>query len=133
MQHTPKKDKLIAMVGLASFLLTMLIKGVVRPMHLPLSPLADYLVGVLPNFFAATGFCAIAFIRFKKYFIQKSIDNYFIKSIIAAFLFSFLGLSAWEYIQYAAWSYRIDGQDILMSLYGSLAVGILAYLIGEEK
>ena len=76
---------------------------------------------------------ARAYIRFKKYFLQQNIDNFFIKSIIAAVLFAFFGLTAWEYIQYAAWSYPIDTQDILMSLLGSLIIGAIAYFIGEKN
>jgi hypothetical protein len=55
-------DKIIARFGLISFLATIAIKGVIRPMHLEMNESSQYLVGVLPNFFAATGFCAIFYI-----------------------------------------------------------------------
>jgi hypothetical protein len=101
------------------------IKEVIRPMHLHLSPIGIFLQGTLPNFFAATGFCALGFLYYKIFFKG---DPCLSKKLLFAFLFSFIGLTLWEYIQYFM-GYPVDYYDILMSAIGSAITVIFIWLI----
>ena len=110
-------DKHISVIGIwevASFAAIIAIKGIIRPMHLPFSEVGVFLIGTLPNFFAATGIFSCIFVYSKllsekhKYF-QSTISRLNFSSII-----TFSGLSLWEVIQTFLGS-NIDIYDILMS------------------
>ncbi len=71
---TDRKLKLIWYWGIISMLAVFILKWF-RAKHLQLSPAIDFLQGTLPNFFAATGFCAVFFIYYKLIFQTDSSFN----------------------------------------------------------
>lgn len=93
-----------------------IIKTIIRPRHMPLSETMDFLIGTLPNFFAGSMFFALAFVYYRAIFKNENLK---LNRFIFAFLFSFAGLTFWEYIQYFM-GFPIDYLDILMTGVGNL-------------
>ena len=132
----PKMDKLIHIIlciyTLLSFLAVCFIKLYVRKQSFELNTILDYLQGTLPNFFAATGICGLIF--FYTNLLSKA-DTYRRKLFYSA-VFTFAGLTSWEYIQYFM-GYPIDYNDILMSFIGCIItigfVLILKRIFRNEK
>ena len=112
--------------ALFSFIGITIIKTVIRPKHYHLSETLAFLQGTLPNFFAGAIFFVLAFVNYRVFFKNK---NSFLSRLIFAFLFSFLGLTLWEYIQYLMWGYPIDYFDILMTAIGNIFTIILIFLL----
>ena len=114
-----KTEKLIQIIlciyVLLSFFAVSFIKIYVRNQHVELNTTLDYLQGTLPNFFAATGICGIIF-----YFVNllSKIGSYK-RKLLYSFVFTFIGLTSWEYVQYFM-GYPIDYNDILMSFIGCI-------------
>jgi len=104
------------------------IKTVLRPKHLNLSRPFDFLMGTLPNFFAGAMFCVIAFVY---YSALKKKESTLTGRLIFAFLFSFIGLTLWEYIQHFM-GYQIDYFDIIMTALGNLLTIIAILLLQIE-
>jgi glucan phosphoethanolaminetransferase (alkaline phosphatase superfamily) len=102
-----------------------LIRTVIRPKHYHLSEALIFLQGTLPNFFAGAMFCVLAFVYYKA--LYKN-DNSLLRRFTFAFLFSFFGLTLWEYIQYLM-GYPIDYFDILMSGIGNMFTIIIILLL----
>ena len=102
-----------------------IIRIVIRPKHYQLSETLDFLQGTLPNFFAGAMFFVLAFLYYRALFRN---NNSLIRRIIFAFLFSFLGLTLWEYIQYLM-GYPIDYFDILMTAIGNLFTIIIILIL----
>lgn len=102
-----------------------IIKTIIRPKHLLLSEPFAFLQGTLPNFFAGAMFCVLAFIYYGALSRnKKSIQQ----RLFFAFMFSFTGLTVWEYIQFYM-GYRIDYYDIAMTVFGNLITIILIILL----
>ncbi len=120
----PKLKILIYWVFISALGIT-IIKTIIRPKHLLLSETFDFLQGTLPNFFAGAMFCALAFVYYSAFYIN---ENSILRRLIFAFLFSFLGLTIWEYIQYFM-GYPFDYYDILMTAFGNLLTVIIIILI----
>ena len=114
-----KTEKLIHIIlciyVLFSFLAVSVIKTYVRDQHFELSVTLDYLQGTLPNFFAATGICGLVF--FYTNLLSKT--STYKRKLLYAAIFTFAGLTSWEYIQYFM-GYPIDYNDILMSFIGCI-------------
>ncbi len=127
------KGKTISFFGLLSFLSVMLIRAVIRPSHFHLPPVGMFLQGTLPNFFAATGFCALAFLYHKLFFGANS-NVSLAKKLLFATLFSLIGLALWEIIQYFL-GFPIDYYDLLMTAAGNLVMGVFIVImyIGDKK
>jgi len=100
---------------LLSFLAISFIKLYVRNQHFELNAALDYLQGTLPNFFAATGICGLIF--FYANLLNKT--GIYKRKLLYAAVFTFAGLTSWEYIQYFM-GYPIDYHDILMSFMGCI-------------
>ena len=123
-----KTEKLINIIlciyVLVSFLAISVIKTYVRDQHFELSVTLDYLQGTLPNFFAATGICGLIFY----YANLLSKTGTYKRKLLYAAIFTFAGLTSWEYIQYFM-GYPIDYNDILMSFIGCIiTVGFVLVL-----
>ena len=106
---------ILCIYALFSFFAVSFIKLYVRNQSFELNATLDYLQGTLPNFFAATGICSLIF------FYANSLNKtgtYKCKLLYAA-IFTFVGLTGWEYIQYFM-GYPIDYHDILMSFTGCM-------------
>ena len=112
---TDRKLRLIWYWGIISMSAVFVLKWF-RARHLQLSPTVDFLQGTLPNFFAATGFCAVFFIYYKLIF---QTDNSFNKKLMFSTLFTFAGLIIWEIIQYFMGS-PMDFYDIVMTTIGCI-------------
>ena len=114
-----KTEKLINLIlciyVLVSFLAISIIKTYIRDQHFELSVTLDYLQGTLPNFFAATGICGLIFY----YANLLSKTGTYKRKLLYAAIFTFAGLTSWEYIQYFM-GYPIDYHDILMSFIGCI-------------
>ena len=112
-----KNEKLIHIILCIYVLLSMFtvsfIKLYVRKQHFELHTRFDYLQGTLPNFFAATGLCGLIFF-YVNLLNKKSTYKH---RLLFASIFTFAGLTVWEYIQYFM-GYPIDYNDILMSFIG---------------
>ena len=112
-----RTEKLIHIIlciyTLLSFLAVAFIKLYVRKQHFELHTTFDYLQGTLPNFFAATGICGLIFL----YANLLSKTSTYKRKLLYAAVFTFAGLTGWEYIQYFM-GYPIDYHDILMSFIG---------------
>jgi TRAP-type C4-dicarboxylate transport system permease small subunit len=124
----PKTEKLIHVIlciyTLLSILAVCFIKLYVRRQHFELNTTLDYLQGTLPNFFAATGICGVVF--FYANLLSKT--GTYKRKLLYAFVFTFVGLTSWEYIQYFM-GYPIDYHDILMSFIGCIiTVGFVLIL-----
>ena len=102
-----------------------IIRIVIRPKHYQLSETLDFLQGTLPNFFAGAMFFVLAFLYYRALFRN---NNSLTRRIIFAFLFSFLGLTLWEYIQFLM-GYPIDYFDILMTSIGNLFTIIIILIL----
>ena len=102
-----------------------IIRIIIRPQHYQLSETFDFLQGTLPNFFAGAMFFVLAFLYYRALFRN---DNSFTRRIMFAFLFSFLGLTLWEYIQFLM-GYPIDYFDILMTAIGNLFTIIIILIL----
>ena len=109
---------------LLSFLFVSFVKFYIRNQHLELNATLDYLQGTLPNFFAATGICGLIF--FYANLLNKT--STYKRKLLYAFVFTFAGLTSWEYIQYFM-GYPIDYNDILMSFIGCIiTIGFISIL-----
>ncbi|RXP64656.1 hypothetical protein EC396_01405 [Lutibacter sp. HS1-25] len=117
--------RILSYWAIVSFLGIVIIKTIIRPKNLHLSGTFDFLQGTLPNFFAGSGFCVIAFVYFRAFYIH---ENSLTKRLLFAFLFSFLGLTLWEFIQFFM-GYPIDFYDILMTAMGNLLTIIIVVLL----
>ena len=115
---------------LLSFLAVSFIKLYVRNQHFELNVTLDYLQGTLPNFFAATGICGLIFL----YANLLSKKGTYKRNLLFASVFTFAGLTSWEYIQYFM-GYPIDYHDILMSFIGCIiTIGFVLILkINENR
>ncbi|WP_372776765.1 hypothetical protein [Mangrovibacterium sp.] len=126
-KETKEKPLLKVLLGwvFLSFLGIAVIKTVIRPRHLQLSETLDFLQGTLPNFFAATMFSALAFVYYPAFF--KSYNRLNCR-LTFALVFSFFGLTSWEFIQYFM-GYPIDYFDLIMTALGSSATILLILLL----
>jgi len=130
-QNKPSKaEKLIHIIlciyAVLSFLAVSFIKLYVRNQHFELNATLDYLQGTLPNFFAATGISSIIFCN---PYLRNKIGGYK-RRLLYASVFTFAGLTGWEYIQYFM-GFPIDYNDILMSFIGCIiTVGFVLILKG---
>lgn len=120
------KLRILTYWALFSFFGIAIIKMVIRPKHYHLSETLTFLQGTLPNFFAGAIFFVLAFLNYRFLHINK---ESFLSRLIFAFLFSFLGLTLWEYLQYLIWRYPIDYFDILMTAIGNIITIILIFLL----
>lgn len=124
--------RIIRTWGFVSFLFIVIIKGIIRPMNIELSKCGTLLQGILPNFFASTGYTAIVFLL-STYVLYKKKNKLFItKTLIFAILFSFSGLFIWEYLQYFIWRYPVDYFDIIASAVGAALTGIFIFFISKQ-
>lgn len=123
-----KNSRLISIWGLVSFGFCFFIRAVIRPRQYHFTGILDFLQGTLPNFFAATGICAIAFLNYKLFFGTVEQIPSTNKKLVFGFLFSFIGLTLWEIIQYFM-GYPIDYYDIIMTALGSIFTVMLNKLI----
>ena len=129
-----KGYRIIILVGVVSMLFIILIKGVIRPLHLYYSHVATVLQGILPDFFAASGFSAFSFIYLAYFLSEKKCKNAVRKAMIFSFAVSFLILLIWEYIQFFIWQYSVDLMDILASAVGSaVMVALIIFLTKRKK
>jgi hypothetical protein len=119
------KQKILLYWLLHSAFGIVIIKTIIRPRHLHLSETFDFLQGTLPNLFAGAIFCVLAFVNYGAF---KKKAYTILRKLIFAFIFSFLGLTLWEYFQYFM-GYPIDYFDILMTALGSLLTIILILLL----
>ena len=106
---------ILCIYALFSFFAVSFIKLYVRNQSFELNATLDYLQGTLPNFFAATGICSLIFIYGN---LLSKIGSYN-RKLLYAFVFTFVGLTSWEYIQYFM-GYPVDYHDILMSFTGCM-------------
>jgi len=117
--------KILNYWAIISLLGIIIIKTIIRPKHYNLSGIFDFLLGTLPNFFAGAMFFVLAFIYLRAFYRnEKSI----IGRLLFAFLFSFSGLTLWEYIQYLM-GHPIDFFDIIMTGIGNVFTIILIILL----
>lgn len=120
----PKQKVLLYWLLLSAFGIA-IIKTIVRPRHLHLSETFEFLQGTLPNFFAGAIFCVLGFVYYSAF---QTYTFSIRRRLLFAFLFSFLGLVSWEYIQYFM-GYPIDYYDILMTALGSLLTIIIILIL----
>lgn len=123
-----KQSKIITIWVILSFLGVIVVKIVVRPMHLNLSTFGKFLQGTLPNFLASSGYCALAFLYYELLFKTDKENISVTKKLFFASIFSFIGLTLWEIIQHFM-GYSIDYEDILMTALGSLTTCIFILAI----
>jgi uncharacterized BrkB/YihY/UPF0761 family membrane protein len=102
-----------------------IIRTFIRPQHYQLSQTCVFLQGTLPNFFAGAMFYVIAFIYYRAFYPN---ENSLKRRLLFAFLFSFLGLTIWEFIQYLM-AYPIDYFDIIMTALGNVLTIIIILLL----
>lgn len=102
-----------------------IIKTIIRQKHLHLSGSLDFLQGTLPNFFAGAMFCVLAYVYYGAFYKN---NNSRWRRLTIAFLFSFSGLTLWEFIQYFM-GYPIDYSDILMTASGNIITIALVLLL----
>jgi hypothetical protein len=115
---------ILCIYTLLSMFAVSFIKLYIRNQHFELHGILDYLQGTLPNFFAATGICSIIF----SYANLLSKTGTYKRTLLYASIFTFAGLTAWEYIQYFM-GYPIDYHDILMSFIGCIiTIGFVLFL-----
>ena len=116
-QSKPEKlvHRILCIFSVLSFLAVSFIKTYIRSQHFELNATLDYLQGTLPNFFAATGICGLIII----YANLLSKTGTYKRKLLCAFVFTFAGLTSWEYIQYFM-GFPIDYNDILMSFTGCI-------------
>jgi hypothetical protein len=97
----------------------------VRILPVALPPWLSFINGVLPNFGGAL-FVPFVILTLADAWARRSTGK---KPRIPAFgfilPFSFLGLTAWEYIQHAVWNLPIDPFDIAASAAGTVVSAIL--------
>lgn len=127
-----KELRIIVFLGIASFLFIIIIKGIVRPLHMEYSMVGTILQGVLPNFFAASGFSAFSFIYITFFLFKRKANNVISKAIFLSLTLPFLVLFIWEYLQFFIWQYPIDYQDIIASAFGSGIIVILLIFLTKE-
>ncbi|PVX50729.1 hypothetical protein C7377_1042 [Balneicella halophila] len=120
------KLKILIYWAILSFLGIILIKSYIRPQPPHLSETLDFLQETLPNFFAGAIFYVLGFIYFKGLFRS---ENSLIRRHLFAFLFSFLGLTLWEYIQFFLWDYPIDYFDNIMTAVGNIFTIFIIFLL----
>ncbi|MCL2074697.1 MAG: hypothetical protein FWH18_12300 [Marinilabiliaceae bacterium] len=101
--------------ALLSMFAVSFIKLYIRKQQFELYTIFDYLQGTLPNFFAATGICSLIFCYAE--LLRKT--GTYKRKLLYASVFTFAGLTGWEYIQYFM-GYPIDYHDILMSFIGCI-------------
>ena len=109
----------IAICEILSFVGVIIIKGVLRPMHLGLSDTGIFLMGTLPNFFAATGFVALFFLISEIHSDKVAFLKSSVARLNASTALTIVGLSVWEVIE-TLFGSRIDPYDIAMTIAGSL-------------
>ncbi len=126
------KLKLISYWGLLSFLLCFFIRSFIRTQHYKFTGILDFLQGTLPNFFAATGFCALAYLYHQLFFGINANKVTLNKKLVFAFLFSFVGLTLWEVIQYLL-GYKMDVNDVLMTALGSIITVVFIWLNQKDR
>lgn len=117
--------KILSYWAFISVLGIIIIKTIIRPKHYHLSETFDFLQGTLPNFFAGAMLFVLAFVYYRAFYRN---ENLLIRRLIFAFLFSFLGLTLWEYIQYLM-GYSIDYYDILMTAIGNVFTIIMVFAL----
>ncbi|MDR2703656.1 MAG: hypothetical protein LBB58_04885 [Cellulomonadaceae bacterium] len=84
--------------------------------------IGNFLVGTLPNFFAATLYTSAIFNLIDNFGFLKSVGQ----RILLAALAAIAGLVIWEVVQLLM-GYPIDIYDIVMSALGALTVAALTY------
>ncbi|MCB0746519.1 MAG: hypothetical protein KDC52_20250 [Ignavibacteriae bacterium] len=119
------KLKILLFWFLFSVLGVIIIKSIIRPKHLQLSESFEFLQGTLPNFFASAMIFVLAFVYYGAFYRNKNVVH---RRIIFAFLFSFLGLTLWEYVQFFM-GYPIDYFDILMTAIGNIFTIVIILLL----
>ena len=117
--------KILSYWAIVSFLGIIITQDIIRPRHIQLSETFDFLQGTLPNFFAGSGFFALAFVYYRAFYRTGNSLN---RRLIFAFIFSFLGLTLWEFVRYFM-DYPIDYFDILMTLIGNVFTIIIILMI----
>jgi hypothetical protein len=96
-----------------------IIKGIIRPLHLHFSEVGVFFIGTLPNFFAATGFCSFFFVYSKLFLENKKFLQSTISRLIFSSIITFIGLAFWEVIQKFLGD-PMDFYDILMTGVGCI-------------
>lgn len=91
-----------------------------------------FVFGVLPNFAAAFSLPFLAIVleglapRLRLHSIGLN------RRFIVAWAFTFVGLTAWEAVQYWLWKYPFDPNDVLASGFG-VALSAGAYMLAIRK
>jgi hypothetical protein len=119
----------------AFFLLGMfliLFTHLVRP-HLDRSHrTAVFIFGVLPNFAAAFSLPFLAIVPKVLAPRRRPHPNGLTRRFAFAWAFTFVGLTAWEAVQYWLWEYPFDPNDVLASGLG-VALSACAYMLVIRK
>ena len=126
------KHRIISLWAGLSIVSVILIQRIIRPSHFKLSAFENFLQGTLPNFFSATGLCAIAFLYYKLFVCSEHTKNELLKRLIFASFFAFIGLTLWELIQYFI-GFPVDYADILMTAIGCIVTSIFIVIIYKFK
>jgi hypothetical protein len=102
----------------------------VRILPMTLSHGLSFIIGVLPNLGGAL-FVPFVIVVVGDAWIRRSAG---VKRCLPAFgfilAFSFIGLTAWEYVQFAIWDLPVDPFDIAASGAGTLVSAFLWYVLG---
>lgn len=125
--------KWFEVAGFVAFVGVILVQRVIRPNVTDAGDLVNFILGVLPNFFAGIAMAISIFIYRPAIFEKFRLSNHQINLI--AGLISFLGLWLWEYIQ--TWTQKkFDWMDVLFSALGaiiSITLGLLYVYRNEKK
>ena len=117
--RTDKRIRRLTIYELLSFVGVIIIKGVLRPMHPDLSETGVFLMGTLPNFFAATGFVALFFLISELHSDKVAFLKSSSSRLNASTALTIVGLSVWEVAE-TFFGSRIDPYDIAMTVVGSI-------------
>lgn len=93
-------------------------------MHYEFGSVGTFLLGTLPNFLAATAITSAIFNLIDNVGVFSTVT----KRITFATLTSFVGLTAWEFVQ-RLMGYPIDPYDIAMSALGATLIGMLIAIL----
>lgn len=96
---------------------------IVRSFGKPANPIAALLLGSLPNFGAGLG---IPFVVTSLISLFRQSARIGRQQLYMICVGSFLLLALWELIQFWAWAYPIDGNDVVASGIGAALAALLA-------